>query len=230
MAKTPDKELYLCMTGGRTCGKTSSQVAESANNTLIEMRGEEAAKGLLLFIEQEIRRVAKNKERAISYDSQQLLPPRVRKNFVALTQSRDNMQLSGKICSARLFPNGWAKVTSTKSASLSYMIGLAPLSCECKESFVTSNPCQQELEKQIAKKAGVETLFAEKDLTKTWKEQYADLPVALFSELSVFKFTLGIHKMPVAKKIGRGRPKLNKRKKGQIEISMSKNAKKGKVA
>jgi hypothetical protein len=58
--------------------------------------------------------------------------------------------------------------------------------------------------------------------------QYNDLPVSLFSELSIYKYNLGTHVMPVAKKNARGRPKLNKRRKGAVETMMSHNSKKSK--
>ena len=230
MAKTPDKELYLCMTKGRTCGKTTSQVAESANNTLIRMLGENPAAGLLLFIEQETRRVLQNKEMAVAHVASHPLPPNVQEVLSKLRDDRERNLFCGKVANVKLFVNGWAKVSSTKNPLLSYKVGPDPLSCECKESAVTTSPCLHELERCIAKKGSPGTIFHLKDLSTTWKWQYTDLPVNLFSELNVYKYNLGVHVMSVAKKNPRGRPKLNKRHKGKIEIMMSNNTKKSKTA
>ena len=81
MEKTPDCELYLAHTNGRMCGKTSSQVAESANHSMMQMRCLLPASGLLLFICQELGRIARNKEMASSHEGV-LLTTKSARHFV----------------------------------------------------------------------------------------------------------------------------------------------------
>ena len=219
MAKTPDKELYLCMIGGRTCGKTTSQVAELGNSAILQMRALLPASGLILFISQELKRITKNKEMALA--CKQLLPPRVQASLSLLIKDRERMIANGKSRSVNLLPNGWAVVSSVKSPQLSYSIGPPALSCRCKEPTITTFPCLHELEKQIEKGAPVCSLVASKDTSKTWKSQYAELEVTPFFMNSVYKCNLGVHVVSVALRNPRGRPKKHKRIKGKLEKAMN---------
>ena len=93
MAKTPNSELYLAYTNGCTCGKTTSQVAKSANHSMMQMRLLLPASGLLLFIWQEMRRVAANKEMASSHRG--ALPPKVQDVLTALLNDRAKLIATG---------------------------------------------------------------------------------------------------------------------------------------
>lgn len=141
MAKMPDSELYLFVSGRANCGKTSSQVSESSNAANLKMRGAKIASGLIAFFGQEMDRVLRHKEAAEKHDVEKdgHLPPNMRR----LVKQMDDTDMTrpGGSRAVDLNAGGWATVHSSTLSGVSYIVRSGKLTCSCGRSALTTYPC-----------------------------------------------------------------------------------------
>jgi len=172
LAKTPESELYLAYVGGKTGGKTSSQLAETGNATLAEMRYQQLVEGLMTFQQNEFTRLTKIGQRAKDYSPDELLPPAHRQE---LKKMQDENTAKGWDFTVTISEgDGVCAVTSKKDPSKKFYLELCqPGSCSCGESASKAMPCIHEV--LAARCAGKDPalMYPPQATAAAWKATYA---------------------------------------------------------
>jgi len=172
LAKTPSSELYLAYVGGKTGGKSSSQLAETGNATLAEMRFQQLTEGLMTFQQNEFTRLEKIRQKAKDYNPDELVPPAHR---LDLSKMQEEITAKGWDFTATFAEgDGVCVVTSKTDPSKKFYLKLGqPGSCSCGESVAKAVPCIHEI--YAARCAGKDPalMYPPQATATAWKATYA---------------------------------------------------------
>jgi hypothetical protein len=170
LAKTAAEELYLVHVQGRTGGKSSSQLAEAGNSTLLDMRQQQLGNGLLTFLRNDFARMAKNAKTALAMDpAVHELTPKHRKQ---LDSKITFNTAKGWNLSARFDPDRCV-VTSLSDPTKSYTLKLEePGSCSCGESLVKAVPCDHEVFAARTANRDPAALYPRHRTVNSWRSTY----------------------------------------------------------
>jgi len=172
LGKRPAVEMYLVHVAGGTGGKSSSQLAETGNSTLKDMREQQFAVGLLTHIQTEMDRLTRNALSADAADCQKdVITPTHRADLNKAAEFRDK--------------NGWnysvkwegtstkCTVTSITDPSQSFHLDLSkPGSCSCGESVTLAKPCIHEMYAARSKNQNAAEVYPSESKTLAWKATY----------------------------------------------------------
>ena len=170
LAKTPPSELYLVHVNGRTGGKSSSQLAETGNSTLEELRRMQLGTGLLAFMQSDFARMGKNASAALAADPDiDPLAPKIRKQ---LNQKLEHKANTGWPFSAR-FEANCCIVTSLSDPTKSFTLKLGvPGSCSCGESETYGIACDHEIFAARTNNTNLAALYPAYRTVKNWQATY----------------------------------------------------------
>jgi hypothetical protein len=208
------KEQFMVAAGKMYGHKTSSMV-EGMNNGNVPARGMHLYASLLKILQDSQRRYNKNQGEA-----QACLLQMSKWMDKKMHDEEVSSRLYTHIHITSVSDNLQARVQSVRDPSISYNTDLKALTCDCGKVAITGRPCPHLV--CHASKFGLPLykFMDVKDTTAGWKKQYpAGLSFEVPSEAQVVahdKFPTAIKLPPVLRR-GKGRPKLEKRKKGHYE-------------
>jgi len=208
LAKTLPSELYLVHVNGRTGGKSSSQLAETGNSTLEELRRMQLGTGLLAFMQSDFARMGKNASAALAADPDiDPLAPKIRKQ---LNQKLEHKANTGWPFSAR-FEANCCIVTSLSDPTKSFTLKLGvPGSCSCGESETYGIACDHEIFAARTNNTNLAALYPAYRTVKNWQATYEAMDQLQFpSPNKVHGWVLDdpLPLMPLQTKRQKGRPK-----------------------
>ena len=216
----PDDELYLWAAQGRTWGKVSSQLAETANNTLRKCRERLPAEAFMEFFRQEQERLSRHRLDAAGCPRE--LPPKLWKRLEADILKCTNL---GWYDAEKSSNGEW--VVTDRGQQFRTALGL--FDCSCGGPKVERWPCRHMLSAAKSARVDFVNLFHPLQRTAAWRETYVAIgEVKTPAPNEVWDTQVpDLHlQLPVAGKKPRGRPPKagNKRKLGCLEVSTLKAA------
>lgn len=218
LARHPDDELYMFATGGKTYGRSASQLAESGGNAIDAFRRAYPLSGLVIFIRDEFDRLMKMKRAAD--ERKETLTPAATAHLQRLEAQRaqKNNEHGKPVVRPASRSHAWAEVASATVPGKSYDVTEGK-GCSCGSNEVLGEPCVHELEavRQLAHKQP-EDVYRQHWHTSAWKEEMAAVPDLRPVNVSrLVEMARGEEVLPKVKKRPKGRPKNQKRLIGMVE-------------
>jgi len=211
LAGTDPSELYLVHVNGETGGKSSSQLAETGNCTLAQLREQQLGVGLLGFLRQELTRLSEHAVKANASDSSKdMLPPMHREALSGKVTYHEakgwNLKVAFGGCGSA------CAVTSKTDPMKSYTLNPdMPGTCSCGASKILGEPCTYEVFAARIFNKDPARLYNAHDTVVAWKNTYevlgdlAHVSANLVHEREVR--TGELPRMPLKTKPQKGRPK-----------------------